>query len=196
MFFEKLMEIKFRIPLAGTLGLRSFHRDLFRNGFYFAMEVQKRSVIVHCIDYQRQCFMGVSCRLSATVKLCKRKRQISIWSGVSSITNRCCHDHEASLGDDSFDIHYLICLSENLYWRPFAKPASLASKNNNKVYLLSSTDVDLPSLNHFTPQFHAIRNPCFIPTLDLNPTSSIEYMLLTCSHFPFVWQSSPPLVKK
>ena len=47
-----------------------------------------------------------------------------------------------------FDIHYLICLSENrtfFYWRAFAKPASLASKNNNKVSLLSSTDVELPT---------------------------------------------------
>ena len=76
-----------------------------------------------------------------------------------------------------FDIHYLICLSENrafFYWRAFAKPASLASKNNNKVHLLSSTDVELPTPKEFVPPYphstpYAIR--ASLQTLDLNSTS-------------------------
>ena len=66
-----------------------------------------------------------------------------------------------------FDIHYLICLSENrtfFYWRAFAKPAYLANKNN--VYARAgSIFKDLKSQSPFN--FHFFPSPFFYYQLQL-----------------------------
>ena len=134
-----------------------------------------------------QCVMGVCCLLSAVgYRETLRERDKSPFETAfrtrSSITNRCCHDPEITWGFarwwlrlTSIILYVYQKIGTFFYWRAFAKPASLASKNNNKVYLLSSTDVELPTPKEFEPLPYPHSTPYAIlaslQTLDLNPTS-------------------------